>query len=77
MCKLTENQKKVLELFYEGLSKNEIRKTTGLSSSSVDEALKRGKTNVDKAVETILVAVERGWFSSSQIVKLKQICRKI
>lgn len=77
MCKLTKNQIEVLELFYKGFNKKEIRKKAELSPSSVDEALRRGKINVDKAVETIRVAVEKGWVSSSQIAQLKQICQKI
>jgi transcriptional regulator len=77
MCKLTVNQMKVLELFYKGLSKNEIQTKTGLSSSSVNEANKRGKRNVDQAIETVRVAVERGWVASSQIAQLKRICHKI
>jgi DNA-binding CsgD family transcriptional regulator len=77
MCKLTKNQIEVLELFYKGYSKKEIQKKAELSPSSVDEALRRGKINVDKAVETIRVAVERGLVSSSQIAQLKRICHKI
>lgn len=76
MCKLTENQAKVLELFYRGLKKSDIQRTTGLSSSSVDEALKRGKMNITKAIETVSIVVKRGWVSNSQIAKLKQICQK-
>jgi len=77
MCKLTKNQIEVLELFYKGFNKKEIQKNAELSPSSVDEALRRGKMNVDKAVETIHMAVERGLMSSSQIHQLKQIYRKI
>ena len=76
MRKLTENQAQVLELFYRGMDKSEIRKTTRLSSSSVNEALKRGRVKVDRAIEIISIAVKRGWVSSSQIAKLKQICQK-
>ena len=64
-------------LSYKGLEKSEIQKNTGLSSSSVNEALTRGRMNIDKAVETICVAVEKGWISDSQSARLKQICRKI
>ena len=76
MRKLTENQAQVLELFYKGMDKSEIRKTTRLSSSSVNEALKRGRVKVDRAIEIISIAVKSGWVSSSQIAKLKQICQK-
>jgi len=77
MCTLTENQQKVLDLSFKGLKKIEIQKNTGLSSSSVNEALTRGRMNIDKAVETLRVAVEKGWISDSQRARLKQICRKI
>ena len=59
MCKLTKNQTKVLELFYKGRNKKQIQRKAGLSPSSVDEALRRGKMNVDRAVETMHVAVEK------------------
>ena len=77
MCKFTENQTKVLELFHKGHSRKQIQEKAGLSPSSIDEALKRGKMNIDRAIETIRVAVEEGWVSSSHILQLKKICHKI
>ena len=76
MCILTENQVRVLKLFYKGMRKSEITKMTGLSNSSVNEALKRGQHNIDKALDTLEKAVKMGLLSPSHTDKLKQICHK-
>jgi len=77
MCGLTENQIRVLELIHKGLSKHEIQKITRLPPSTINDAPKRGLRNIDKAIETIRIAVQMGFISDSQRTKLKEICRKI
>ena len=76
MSKLTKNQIDVLRLFHRGHIKKDIQKRTGLTLSSIDEALKRGRVNIDRAIETVGLAVENGWLSNSQIVRLRKILQK-
>jgi len=77
MCKLTNNQIKVLELLHRGVNKAKIKEITKLSLSTVNDAAKRGKRNISIAIDTIKVAVEKGFISNTQISELKKICSKI
>ena len=77
MCKLRNNQIKALTLYYRGDSAFQIHEKTGMPISTVYEAIKRGKANVDKALETIEIAVAVGILSADQKQRLNNIMRKL
>ena len=75
MSKLTEKQIKTLELFRKGKSYKEIGELTHFGR--VDDAIERGKANVNQAIETLRVAINRSLMSEEQLTKVKQLLRKL
>jgi transcriptional regulator len=60
---LTENQVKVLRLRTKGLAPSEISKETGLGSSSVYEAIKRGRRRIEYSTDLLVFALTNGLLS--------------
>ncbi|MEM3760329.1 MAG: hypothetical protein QXZ02_04355 [Candidatus Bathyarchaeia archaeon] len=77
MRALSENQRLVLKLLHEGKTPAEISRLTGIRASSVSEAIRRGKGNIERAIQILQVAVENGLLDESQVRKLKDILRKV
>jgi transcriptional regulator len=77
MRTLSENQKRVLKFLCEGKTPAEISKLMGKPASSVSEAIRRGKDNIERAIRILQVAIEDGLLDESQAQKLKDILGKI
>jgi DNA-binding CsgD family transcriptional regulator len=77
MRTLSENQKKVLKLLCEGKTPAEIGKLMGKGASSVSEAIRRGKGNIERAIQILQIAIEDGLLDESQVKKIKNILSKI
>jgi transcriptional regulator len=73
MRTLSENQISVLKLHRAGMPAAEICKTTGLSRSSVDEAIERGPANISRAIEILRIASENSILDRSEIQNLRKI----
>jgi transcriptional regulator len=71
MCILTKNQIIVLKHFRKGKKPSEIRKIENMSLSSVYEAIKRGRQNISRAIETLQVATNEKLLEEYQIRDLK------
>jgi len=74
MCPLTEKQIETLKLYREGKKPREIEQTT--IYNSVEDAIRRGKKNIDKALETLEIAVDSNLMTNEQRIRVKSILSK-
>jgi len=77
MRTLSRNQILALRLLHEGKKRSEICKITELSSSSVSEAINRGRGNIYRAIKILQTAVENNILDEDQVQKLKLVLGKI
>jgi DNA-binding CsgD family transcriptional regulator len=77
MRTLSENQRLVLKFLREGKTPAEISRLTGKRASTVSEAIRRGKGNIERAIQILQVAIENGLLDEIQAQKLKSILGKI
>lgn len=75
MCILKERQIKTLELLRRGKKPREIEELTGYHS--VRDAIKRGVKNIDRAIETLEIAIEKNLMTKEQRVQAKQVLGKL
>jgi transcriptional regulator len=73
MRTLSENQITVLKLYRAGRQPVEISKVTGLSRSSVDEAIERGPANISRAIEILRIAAKNNILNQSETQELEKI----
>jgi len=76
MRTLSENQIKVLKLYRSGKKPTEICNIANLSRKSVNEAIRRGEGNIQRAIEILRIASENGGLKAGEAQKLKEILRK-
>lgn len=77
MCQLKERQIRVLSLYFKGKKKPEIGRITTFPSSTVDYALRSGLQNIEKAIATTEIAVDRNFLTNQQIHQLRQLVEKL
>lgn len=65
-----------LKLLHQGKNPSEISKIAKMRASSVNDAIKRAKNNIYRAIEVIRIAVENDLLEKNQIVQLKHILSK-
>ena len=75
MCTLREKQIRTLELLRKGKKPREIEELTGYHS--VGDAIKRGVKNIDRAIETLRIAIEKNLMTKEQRVQAKQVLSKL
>lgn len=75
MCILKEKQIRTLEQFRRGKKPQEIEELTGYPS--VQDAIKRGVRNIDRAIETLKIAIEKNLMTEEQRVQTKRILSKL
>jgi transcriptional regulator len=76
MRTLSKNQISALKLFRKGIRKSEISKSTGIKRKSVDEAIKRGNNNIQRAIAIIQLAVDNDILISEEKAVLKKLLGK-
>jgi len=77
MRTLSKNQILALKLYRKGKKKSDVCKITGLGRSSVDEAIKRGPKNIQRAIRIIQLAVDNDIIVQNEKTKLKEILSKL
>ena len=75
MCILKEKQIRTLELLRRGKKPREIEELTGYPS--VQDAIKRGVKNIDRAIETLRIAIEKSLMTKEQRVRAKRVLSKL
>ena len=75
MRRLKEKQIETLKLYREGKKPREIEETTGYTS--VEDAIKRGVKNIDKALETLQIAVDNNLMTTEQRIRAKDLLSKL
>ena len=75
MCILKEKQIKTLELLRRGKKPQEIEELTGYHH--VEDAIKRCVKNIDRAIETLRIAIEKNLMTKEQRVRAKQVLSKL
>ena len=75
MCILKEKQIRTLDLLRRGKKPREIEELTGYHY--VQDAIKRGVKNIDRAIETLRIAIENNLMTKEQRVRAKQVLSKL
>ena len=75
MCILKEKQIRTLELLRRGKKPREIEELTGYYY--VEDAIRRGVKNIDRAIETLRIAIENNLMTNEQRVRAKQVLSKL
>ena len=75
MCILKGKQIETLELFRRGKKPREIEELTGYPS--VKDAIERGVRNIDRAIETLRIAIEKSLMAEEQRLRAKQVLSKL
>jgi len=75
MCLLTKKQIETLKLYRKGKKPREIEETTVYTS--VEDAIERGEKNIDKALETLEIAINNDLMTTDQRVRAKDILSKL
>ena len=75
MCILKEKQIRTLELLRRGKKPREIEKLAGCRY--VHDAINRGVKNIDRAVETLRIAIEKNLMTKEQRVRAKRVLSKL
>ena len=72
---LKEKQIRALQLFREGKNLREIEELTGYSK--VEDAIERGIKNVDRAIETLKISIEKNLMTKEQLIRAEKVLGKI
>ena len=75
MCILKEKQIRTLEQFRRGKKPREIEELTGYPS--VQDAIERGVRNIDRAIETLKIAIEKSLMTKEQRLRAKRVLSKL
>lgn len=75
MCILKEKQIRTLELLRRGKKPQEIEESTGYHH--VQDSIKRCVKNIDRAIETLRIAIEKNLMTGEQRVRAKQLLSKL
>jgi hypothetical protein len=74
---ISKNQILTLKLKRQGLTRTEICEATGIKPKSVDEAIKRGKGNIQRAIDIIQLAIENDILVEEEKSVLRTLLGKI